>query len=408
MALVNKQYTDTGSKKNPINYSKTTTTTAKQVTKVVQSSASKIVKPGVNSKAKVTTVTTVASYTDTGTSGNSATKVLRGLKDAQLTLHIDTSDAGYSKGYLVSDTGNKITTTFSGNTNSNKNKKNKSDSDITTEQIMSDAGLGGGTASGGTSTGSKTTGGKTTGGKTTTGNSSTHNEESDNNNQQSYEDTDINSQDITVWYNSVLVSGLQKQIKDTDLLGGLSLDKIPDQLNNVIPCYIIHLGAQKWMPLPMYPEQVSEGVSASWSTTSIPGRAADYYTYTGTGNRSISFNLRLHYDLLTAWGSTADKKYYMTQILNFLKACVYPHYTASNINVPVCILKLSDSFKLRGVFTSVNITHQLPMRLVTKHFKPDSKLNLYTYYDVTCSFVEVPTYCPDYTRIAEYGGGTWT
>ena len=406
MALVNNRNTDTGTGRQRSLLSKGEQRVIKQIVANASSSKQKTTTSTKTTVAsttpKVTTKTDIIAYTDKGT-GKSAT----GGKTINTKTLKFTVTSGTYKGinYYTNDIDTTVHKTDSGdnkgkvrgNGGGSRIEPHKAD-DTESKEIAQNATGSSGSATSGGVTGSVTDSGVNSDTTITTP------EET----KVLSVDQDVNGSDITVYYTDILyhrdeVSALQTLEKN-----GLSLDEIPNDLNQIVSCYIVHIGAQKWMPLPIYPESVSEGLTANWSSTSIPGRAADYYTYTGTGNRSISFNLKLHYDILSSWGNFGKGQYQMTQIINFLKACVYPHYTASNINVPVCIVKLSDSFKMRGIFTSITVNHQLPMRLITKHYSSDkAKLNLYTYYDVSCQFIEVPTYCPDYTRIVEYGGGRY-
>lgn len=61
------------------------------------------------------------------------------------------------------------------------------------------------------------------------------------------------------------------------------------------------LGGKKeyLLELPMYPENVTEGLEARWSSQSILGRSADISAFAGTSLKSTNFSLTLHRDMLT-------------------------------------------------------------------------------------------------------------
>lgn len=51
--------------------------------------------------------------------------------------------------------------------------------------------------------------------------------------------------------------------------------------------------------LPIYPDQVSEQISANWTPQNVLGRSAPIAAYANTSLKSVSFSLDLHRDLLT-------------------------------------------------------------------------------------------------------------
>lgn len=51
--------------------------------------------------------------------------------------------------------------------------------------------------------------------------------------------------------------------------------------------------------LPLYPDQVSEQISANWQEQRVLGRSAPLYAYANTDLKSVSFNIDLHRDFLT-------------------------------------------------------------------------------------------------------------
>ena len=51
--------------------------------------------------------------------------------------------------------------------------------------------------------------------------------------------------------------------------------------------------------LPLYPDEVTEQISARWQTQDILGRSAPISAYAGTSLKSVQFSLDLHRDLMT-------------------------------------------------------------------------------------------------------------
>ena len=65
--------------------------------------------------------------------------------------------------------------------------------------------------------------------------------------------------------------------------------------------------SQYLLELPMYPDQVTEGITPQWSTQKVLGRSAPLAAYAGTDLKTVNFSLDLHRDLLTgSFSHTAD------------------------------------------------------------------------------------------------------
>jgi len=59
--------------------------------------------------------------------------------------------------------------------------------------------------------------------------------------------------------------------------------------------------------IPIYPEQVSEQISANWSQQTVLGRSAPLSAYSSTDLKSVSFSMDLHRDFLTgSFSHTAE------------------------------------------------------------------------------------------------------
>ena len=56
---------------------------------------------------------------------------------------------------------------------------------------------------------------------------------------------------------------------------------------------------QYLLELPLYPDQVTESISAEWATQKVLGRSAPLSAYAGTSLKSVNFSLDLHRGLLT-------------------------------------------------------------------------------------------------------------
>ena len=113
--------------------------------------------------------------------------------------------------------------------------------------------------------------------------------------------------------------------------------------------------------LPLYPDQVSEQISASWATQTVLGRSSPLSAYANTDLKSVSFSLDLHRDLLTGSfshdektlaqaGGSPEKQYagyqhqtdkgpfntrsWYTSINKMLQISCYPQYTSNGLIPP--------------------------------------------------------------------------
>ena len=119
--------------------------------------------------------------------------------------------------------------------------------------------------------------------------------------------------------------------------------------------------SQYLIELPLYPDQVTESISASWNTQSVLGRSSPIAAYANTDLKNVNFSLDLHRDLMTgsytlttsaliADGGSLDKqaaglqhqssngpfntrKWYVN-INKMLQMSCYPQYTQSGLIPP--------------------------------------------------------------------------
>lgn len=64
---------------------------------------------------------------------------------------------------------------------------------------------------------------------------------------------------------------------------------------------------QYLLELPLYPDQVTESISATWSTQKVLGRSSPVSAYANTDLKTVNFSMDLHRDFLTgSFSHTAD------------------------------------------------------------------------------------------------------
>lgn len=146
--------------------------------------------------------------------------------------------------------------------------------------------------------------------------------------------------------------------------------------------------SQYLIELPMYPENVTEGIDAQWATQNILGRSAPVAAYANTSLKSVNFELDLHRDLLTGSfshtnetmmkvpGMTPDKqpagsqlqtgrgpfgtRTWYVNINKMLQMSVYPQYTSRGLIPPITYFVFGQMI-LKGYVTHYQTTWKKPI-----------------------------------------------
>lgn len=168
--------------------------------------------------------------------------------------------------------------------------------------------------------------------------------------------------------------------------------------------------------MPLYPDEVSEQISAQWSTQKVLGRSADLSAYAGTDLKSVNFNLTLHRDLLTgsyshtetslrqsggslknqaagrqnqtAKGPYGTRTWY-TNMNKMLQISCYPQYTSNGLIPPTTYFVFGQMI-LKGYVTNYSTTWKKPI-LNTFYGWNDVSINMQCYPDTIVSAREILT-----------------
>ena len=139
--------------------------------------------------------------------------------------------------------------------------------------------------------------------------------------------------------------------------------------------------------MPLYPDDVTESISANWANQSVLGRSAPLSAYANTSLKSVSFSLDLHRDLLTgsfnhttssliaaggslnrqaagyqvqtAKGPFATRSWY-TNMNKMLQISCYPQYTSSGMIPPTTYFVFGQMI-LKGFVTNYSTTWKKPI-----------------------------------------------
>lgn len=141
-------------------------------------------------------------------------------------------------------------------------------------------------------------------------------------------------------------------------------------LINLIENYIYFYHIQKFCVIPQWPDNISDSISASFSSTNILGRSAPIYTYSNSGPRTVSFNFKLHRDMMTNINITPNSfglennSQIVEELVRTIQTVALPKYTQVTkvINPPIVAVRIGDEIYVKGVVKGgVSINYSGPI-----------------------------------------------
>lgn len=141
-----------------------------------------------------------------------------------------------------------------------------------------------------------------------------------------------------------------------------NVDKIMDDKM----CYVIVMfdTNQEHAYLPVYPDEIQDTLSASWSNAQIVGRSSPISAYIGTNYRTVSFTLDLNRELLRRDKNEGFRDD-LEHIIRLLNKAVYPKYTSQGLIPPITIFRFGE-FYAKGFVESIGRTWKKP---ITRDYK---------------------------------------
>jgi hypothetical protein len=156
---------------------------------------------------------------------------------------------------------------------------------------------------------------------------------------------------------------------------------------NAIDNYIYIHHTNTLVVIPTFPEQINDNTSTTYTPTSILGRSAPIYTYSGSGPRSVDISLKLHRDMMNAVNTDVvpptdlaendpliqdyvdlenklKRKDYMDLLINELQAIALPSYVVAEkmINPPIVTLRIGDEIFCKGIIDGgVSVAYSGPI-----------------------------------------------
>lgn len=182
---------------------------------------------------------------------------------------------------------------------------------------------------------------------------------------------------------------------------------IKKQLNVPEENYIHFHHTNTTIIIPVDPDAVSDGMSASFASNFPLSRSAPIYSYQNSGPRTVSVNFTLHRDLCNQFNNLSYDA--VDSLIMNLDQMVLPDYNSAGkiVNPPVVSFKLRNDIFIKGIVTACSHTFQLPIINYGTDVAPAYK---YAVVGLNFSVSEVTPYSASILPgIGQYRDGTgWT
>lgn len=134
-----------------------------------------------------------------------------------------------------------------------------------------------------------------------------------------------------------------------------------------VQCYMYFHHLDKYMIIPLYPNNVQDQMTIQMPNQSILGRSAPIFTYSSSGPRTVNFSMTVHRDMLrqvNLTNGTITSDDYIDTLIKLMQACTVPEYSDPQklINPPVVTLRIVDEIYIKGVIQGqVGIRYKAPV-----------------------------------------------
>lgn len=178
----------------------------------------------------------------------------------------------------------------------------------------------------------------------------------------------------------------------------------------LIENYIYIYQLDKYIILPVYPEQLTDNLGSQFAEENILSRTAPVYSYSHSGPRTVQFNFQLHRDLMNSVNasnlSLIDKELmgttnltlsddinemlnrgdYTDILIRYLQAMALPAYEAvesassvfnSMVKPPMIAVRLGTTVFIKGIINGdVSVTYSGPITKDGKYMQVDIGLTV--------------------------------
>lgn len=170
---------------------------------------------------------------------------------------------------------------------------------------------------------------------------------------------------------------------NAEYLGGT--DKVLGEHLRMIPNYIYFYHLDKFCILPLYPDSISDNMSATFGKTDALSRTAPVFSYSNSGPRSVQIKLDLHRDLMNDLNKNISNlkenvvdfngEDYVDLLVKYLQSSALPRYRVYNngsksVEPPMVALRFGNTVFIKGVIDGgVNVTYEKPIMVGDKYAK---------------------------------------
>lgn len=139
---------------------------------------------------------------------------------------------------------------------------------------------------------------------------------------------------------------------------------------NMIENYLYMYHVNQFILLPTYPDSITDRIASNFSSSTPMSRSAPIYSYSNSGPRSMTINLRLHRDMMNLINKgvsnipvTPDNDY-IDVLIKEIQAIALPVYGASEkmVNPPLIAIRFGNDIFIKGVVQGgVSLTYNTPI-----------------------------------------------
>lgn len=145
----------------------------------------------------------------------------------------------------------------------------------------------------------------------------------------------------------------------------------------MIQNYIYFYHVEKFCLIPEYPDSINDSLSSTFAQTNALSRSAPVFSYSNSGPRQVTVNLKLHRDLMddintgvsNLKGDVVDfhGDDYIDTLIKYLQSVALPKYRnystgQKSVIPPMVAVRFGDDIFIKGVVTSgIQVNYEKPI-----------------------------------------------